>query len=43
MRLKAMEALTSLLFSITMVLSLSLGLLAAGTRVGRRLARRRER
>jgi len=34
---------TGLLLTITLLLSLGLGLLAAGTRVGRRLARRHER
>lgn len=37
------DALTSLLFTITLVLSLGLGALAAGTRLSRKLARRHER
>lgn len=37
------ESITTLLFTISLVLSLGLGALAAGTRVGRTLARRHER
>ncbi len=37
------ETITTLLFTITLVLSLGLGALAAGTRFSRRLARRHER
>ncbi len=42
-RPKGMATITGLLLIITLLLSLGLGALAAGTRLSRRLARRRER